>query len=170
MNVVFYILVTYKSSHGNVTKSVKPWTKTHFTHFWFFLSLLFVPWSPKFCLFKLSYSKFQSRLTQLLWSRVFQMNKAGSFIISSTFWQNKRILLWVFIVLFIICQLLFPFWISPKICCSLKNWVVDYFTLTALHSADKFSNEQQILGLNLQIIRHAFSRRSIRPHDDAGRS
>ena len=36
---------------------------------------------------------------------------------------------------------------SPKICCLFENLSVDYFTLTALHSADKFSNEQQILRL-----------------------
>ena len=28
---------------------------------------------------------------------------------------------------------------APKICCIFKNLAVDYFTLTAVHSADKFS-------------------------------
>ena len=37
--------------------------------------------------------------------------------------------------------------LSPKIRCSFENSTVNYFTFTALHSADKFSNEQQILGL-----------------------
>ena len=28
-----------------------------------------------------------------------------------------------------------------------ENFAIDYFTFAALHSADKFSNEQQIFGL-----------------------
>ena len=37
----------------------------------------------------------------------------------------------------------------PKICCLFENLPVNSFTFTAIHSADKFSNEQQILGLAL---------------------
>ena len=35
----------------------------------------------------------------------------------------------------------------PKIRCFFENLAVNYFTLTALNSADKFSNKQQILEL-----------------------
>ena len=34
--------------------------------------------------------------------------------------------------------------IKPKICCSFKNFAVNYLAITALHSADKVSNEQKI--------------------------
>ena len=37
--------------------------------------------------------------------------------------------------------------LRPKICCFFENLAVTYFTLSALHSADKFSYEQQIFGL-----------------------
>ena len=37
--------------------------------------------------------------------------------------------------------------IRPKICSFFENSAVDYFTFTALNSADEFSNEQQISGL-----------------------
>ena len=40
-------------------------------------------------------------------------------------------------------------YLKPKIRCCSKNVVVDYFTFRALHSAGKFSNEQQIFGLIL---------------------
>ena len=36
---------------------------------------------------------------------------------------------------------------SLRICCFFKNLAINYFTFTALHSADKFSKELQILGL-----------------------
>ena len=39
------------------------------------------------------------------------------------------------------------FKVQPKICCFFKKMSVKYFTSTALHSADKFTYEQQILGL-----------------------
>ena len=42
--------------------------------------------------------------------------------------------------------------VRPKICCFFEKLSVDYFTLTALHFADKFSNEQQILGLTFVEI------------------
>ena len=41
--------------------------------------------------------------------------------------------------------------ISPKICCLFGTLAVNYFTFTAIHSADKFSIEQQILGLSYDI-------------------
>ena len=37
--------------------------------------------------------------------------------------------------------------LKVKICCVFKNLAVNYFTLAVLFSADKLSNEQQILGL-----------------------
>ena len=37
--------------------------------------------------------------------------------------------------------------VRPKICCFLKNLAVNYFTISAYRSANKFSNEHQILGL-----------------------
>ena len=36
---------------------------------------------------------------------------------------------------------------SPKICCFFLNLAVNFFTITALHSANTFSNEQPIFGL-----------------------
>ena len=36
---------------------------------------------------------------------------------------------------------------KPKIRCFFENSAVKYFTFSALHSAEKFSNEQQIFGL-----------------------
>ena len=41
--------------------------------------------------------------------------------------------------------------LSPKIFCSFKNLAVNYFTFTALHSADESSNEEQIFWLNIQL-------------------
>ena len=41
----------------------------------------------------------------------------------------------------------FPPHQRPKIHCFFESLSICYFTFTALHSADKFSNEQQILGL-----------------------
>ena len=38
--------------------------------------------------------------------------------------------------------------IRIKICCLFENFAVCTFTVYVLHSAEKFSNEQQILGLN----------------------
>ena len=38
--------------------------------------------------------------------------------------------------------------LRQNICCFFKNLAVYYLTFTALHSADKFLNEQQIFGLN----------------------
>ena len=38
--------------------------------------------------------------------------------------------------------------LMPKIWCFSENFALSYFSLTALHSADKFSREQQICGLN----------------------
>ena len=38
--------------------------------------------------------------------------------------------------------------VRPKICCFFDNLAFYYFTFTALRSTDKFSNEQQIFGLN----------------------
>ena len=40
--------------------------------------------------------------------------------------------------------------LSPKSCCFFENLAMNYFTFAALHSVNKFSNEQQILGLNLK--------------------
>ena len=40
-------------------------------------------------------------------------------------------------------------YLRPKICCFFENLAVSYFMFTALHSADKFSYEYQILGLKL---------------------
>ena len=37
--------------------------------------------------------------------------------------------------------------LRPWICCFFKNLAVNYFTFTAVHSVDKFLNEQQIFGL-----------------------
>ena len=48
--------------------------------------------------------------------------------------------------------------LSPKISSSLKNLAVDYFTLSALHFTDKFSNEQQILRLFTRDNLHSFEK------------
>ena len=46
-----------------------------------------------------------------------------------------------------------PFWDSlteaPRFAAHSKNLVIAYFTFTAIRSADKFSNKQQLLGLNV---------------------
>ena len=41
-----------------------------------------------------------------------------------------------------------------KICCFFQNLFINYFTLTAFYSVDKFSNEQQIFGLI--CLKHSF--------------
>ena len=43
------------------------------------------------------------------------------------------------------------YWRS-KICCFLENLSINYFMFFALHSADKFSNEQQILELKYWFL------------------
>ena len=37
--------------------------------------------------------------------------------------------------------------LDPKIICFFENLAINYLTLSAFYSADKFSNEQQIFGL-----------------------
>ena len=44
-------------------------------------------------------------------------------------------------------------YIRPQIYYFFENLAVTYFTLTALHSADKFSNERQIFWAYLKVIR-----------------
>ena len=39
--------------------------------------------------------------------------------------------------------------VRPRICCFFEKLSVNYFTFSALYSADKFSNEQKILGISL---------------------
>ena len=39
--------------------------------------------------------------------------------------------------------------VRSKICCFFKNLVVNYFTFTALHSANKYLNKQQIFRLQV---------------------
>ena len=41
--------------------------------------------------------------------------------------------------------------VSPKIFRSFENLFVHHFTFTALHSADKFSNEKGITGLSFKV-------------------
>ena len=41
--------------------------------------------------------------------------------------------------------------LSPKICCLFKNLAINSFTFTAFHSADIFSNGQQIFGLTFEV-------------------
>ena len=76
------------------------------------------------------------------------------------FWMEKDLwepfinyfFLWfslTFSSLFLICGswICGFFLLRPKICHSYERSAVNYFTLAALGSADKFLNEQQILGL-----------------------
>ena len=61
------------------------------------------------------------------------------------------------ILIFTIClvgnTLFLAYQVRPKICCSFENLAINYFTFTAFHSADKFSNEQQIFGLTWSLLR-----------------
>ena len=41
--------------------------------------------------------------------------------------------------------------VRPKICRFFENLAVNHITFAALHSADKYSNEQQIFGLNTDL-------------------
>ena len=50
--------------------------------------------------------------------------------------------------------------IKPKICCYFINLAVNYLTFTALHSVDKFTNVQRILGSTC-ITRTACSCRAV---------
>ena len=54
-----------------------------------------------------------------------------------------------------------------KICCSFENLDVNYFTLTALHSVDKFSEEQRILGHILLLAQEAQRQQKMKKQTDS---